>query len=113
MKVKVMAAAALGVALAVPGAPAAAQHHDIVQRPSVHHMRSDHHVRRGFDSGSVLWSGYELESSYDDRDWGPESGNGWWNDRPDRAFPRWVQEQRARGTCDPDRMWWSGSGWHC
>lgn len=47
------------------------------------------------------------------RSFEPNSYNDWWNDRPDRAYPRWVQEQRARGTCEPDRMWWSGSGWHC
>ena len=50
---------------------------------------------------------------YNNRSWDAESYNDWWNDRPDRAYPRWVQEQRARGTCEPDRMWWSGSGWHC
>jgi hypothetical protein len=50
---------------------------------------------------------------YNNRSWEPESYNDWWNDRPDRAYPRWVQEQQARGTCEPDRMWWSGSGWHC
>lgn len=50
---------------------------------------------------------------YNNRSWQSDSYNDWWNDRPDRAFPRWVQEQHARGTCDPDRVWWSGSGWHC
>jgi hypothetical protein len=50
---------------------------------------------------------------YNNRAFDADSYNGWWNDRPDRAFPRWVQEQHARGTCEPDRMWWSGSGWHC
>lgn len=50
---------------------------------------------------------------YNNRSWEAGSYNDWWNDRPDRAYPRWVQEQRARGTCEPDRMWWSGSGWHC
>ena len=50
---------------------------------------------------------------YNNRAFDPDSYNDWWNDRPDRAFPRWVQEQHARGSCDPDRMWWSGSGWHC
>ena len=49
---------------------------------------------------------------YNNRSWEPDSYNDWWHDRPDRAFPRWVQEQRG-GPCDPDRMWWSGSGWHC
>ena len=50
---------------------------------------------------------------YNNRTWAPDSYNDWWHDRPDRAFPRWVLEQRARGTCDADRMWWSGLGWHC
>lgn len=50
---------------------------------------------------------------YNNRSWEPNSYNDWWHDRPDRAFPRWVIEQHARGTCDADRMWWSGSGWHC
>jgi hypothetical protein len=52
-------------------------------------------------------------AAYNNRGWDPDSYNDWWNDRPDRAFPRWVQEQHARGTCEPDRMWWSGTGWHC
>lgn len=47
------------------------------------------------------------------RSFEPNSYNDWWHDRLDRAYPRWVQEQRMRGSCEPDRMWWSGSGWHC
>ena len=50
---------------------------------------------------------------YNNRSWESDSYNDWWHDRPDRAYPRWVTEQRMRGTCDPDRMWWSGNGWHC
>jgi hypothetical protein len=50
---------------------------------------------------------------YNNRSWAADSYNDWWHDRPDRAFPRWVQEQQTRGTCDPSRVWWSGSGWHC
>jgi hypothetical protein len=49
---------------------------------------------------------------YNNRSWEPDSYNDWWHDRPDRAFPRWVQEQRGR-PCSEDRMWWSGTGWHC
>jgi hypothetical protein len=65
------------------------------------------------DSGFYSYGWYSGGSTYDDRDWAPGSGNDWWNDRPERAYPRWVQEQHMRGSCDPDRMWWSGSGWHC
>ena len=64
-------------------------------------------------TGTAFAWGYDLQSSYDDRDWASDSGNSWWHDRPDRAYPRWVQEQRHAGSCEPDRMWWSGTGWHC
>jgi hypothetical protein len=49
---------------------------------------------------------------YNNHSWEPDSYNDWWHDRPDRAFPRWVQEQHG-GPCSEDRMWWSGTGWHC
>ena len=47
------------------------------------------------------------------RSWESDSFNDWWHDRPDRAYPRWVQEQQRSDTCDESRMWWSGSGWRC
>lgn len=72
--------------------------------------------RAGFP-GDFQCSGFAYDDGqwalYNNRSWEPDSYNDWWNDRPDRAYPRWVQEQGRRGTCDPDRMWWSGSGWHC
>jgi hypothetical protein len=113
-------AAALGAALIVT-APAGAQqrlgtisHHRFSQTSPDHGRPGDRRFHRGFDgNAAVAWGNYDLQSSYDDRDWEPQAGNDWWHDRPDRAFPRWVQEQQARGTCDLDRMWWSGSGWHC
>jgi hypothetical protein len=78
-------------------------------------MRGDR--GRDFRSRCAFGDGFAYADGewalYNNRAFDPDSYNGWWNDRPDRAFPRWVQEQHARGTCDPDRMWWSGSGWHC
>ena len=72
--------------------------------------------RRRHD-GTVVCDGWAYADGewalYNNRSWAPDSYNDWWNDRPDRAYPRWVQEQHMRGTCTPDRMWWSGSGWHC
>jgi hypothetical protein len=44
------------------------------------------------------------------RCWDPDCFNDWWNVRPDRAYPRWIFHNQ---NCTPDRMWWSGSGWHC
>lgn len=45
---------------------------------------------------------------YNNRSSAPDSYNDWWHDRPDRAFPRWVQNN---GNCE--RVWWSGGGWRC
>lgn len=102
---KLLIAAALGAALAASPTMARTRH----PFPFVAHAHSDHRFHRGFDGGFAD-SGYDLQSSYDDRDWASDTGNDWWNDRPDRAFPRWVQHNQ---NCTPDRMWWSGSGWHC
>jgi hypothetical protein len=110
--VRMLLAAASVAAFAISPAPAADRHAIGIGIPP--HHRADHRFgRHGGDEGAMVWSGYDLQSSYDASDWRADSGNDWWNDRPDRAYPRWVQDQRARGTCDPDRMWWSGSGWHC
>ena len=110
---RLLTAAAIGAAMFFT--TAAAAQHRITQGPQPRHdNRGDQKFRRGSNpSGVATFGDYELRSSYDDRDWAPQSANDWWHDRPDRAFPRWVLEQQSRGTCDPDRMWWSGSGWHC
>jgi len=75
--------------------------------------RRDNHRRHGGDSGFFVEYDAGAWALYNNRSWDSGSFNDWWHDRPDRAYPRWVQEQRRSGTCDPDRMWWSGSGWHC
>jgi hypothetical protein len=144
MDAKLVAAAALGAALALSAAPAQAQqgpamgfsgtrsestglrgvprefrgaprHFDGCRDIDRRHMRGD--VRRDGRFGCQFGDGFAYADGewalYNNRAFDPDSYNGWWNDRPDRAFPRWVQEQHARGTCDPNRMWWSGSGWHC
>ena len=67
----------------------------------------------GFANCGLFGAGWGYYDPEVNRSWDSDSYNDWWQDRPDRALPRWVQEQQARGTCDPDRMWWSGSGWHC
>lgn len=77
-----------------------------------HHARSDARFGCGALVGGWVYEDGEW-ARYNNRSWGPASYNDWWNHRPDRAYPRWVKEQHERGTCDPDRMWWSGSGWHC
>lgn len=109
---RLLTAAALGAAIFFTTQAAGAQHR-ITQGPPPHNDNRSHPRFQRGSNAVAAFGDYELRSSYDDRDWAPESANDWWHDRPDRAFPRWVLEQQARGTCDPDRMWWSGSGWHC
>jgi len=72
-----------------------------------------HHRRHGSSSGFFVEYDAGAWARYNNRGWDSDSYNDWWHDRPDRAYPRWVQDQRRSGTCDEDRMWWSGSGWHC
>ncbi|HET8750864.1 MAG TPA: hypothetical protein VFM42_09000 [Sphingomicrobium sp.] len=73
----------------------------------------DHHRGRrhgGFGQCAFFggpWGYYDPDIN---RSWDSDSYNDWWHDRPDRAFPRWVRHNQ---NCSPDRMWWSGSGWHC
>ena len=94
------------------GSPPNGSHRD-------HH--GDHHGSSPFDHfasdsrsnghSTVVMETYGGEwARYNNRGWDSDSFNDWWHDRPDRAYPRWVQHNQ---NCTPDRMWWSGSGWHC
>ena len=72
--------------------------------------RDGRHDRRGARcDGIVVLDVYGGEwALYNNRTWQSDSYNDWWHDRPDRAFPRWVQHNE---NCA--RMWWSGGGWRC
>jgi hypothetical protein len=65
---------------------------------------------RGGSSCTVFADGWGYYDPDFNRSWDSDSYNDWWHDRPDRAFPRWVQHNEG---CEPDRLWWSGNGWHC
>jgi hypothetical protein len=77
-----------------------------------HHHRDGRHHRGDFDRDAffAVPLAPEAWALNNNRSWQSASFNDWWHDRPDRAFPRWVQHNQ---NCTPDRMWWSGSGWHC
>jgi hypothetical protein len=66
---------------------------------------------RGRNRGSDVflgdWGYYDPNFN---RSWDSDSYNDWWHDRPDRAYPRWVQHNQD---CDPDRMWQGGGVWRC
>jgi hypothetical protein len=71
----------------------------------------DRRHRRDFCRTDVVMDWYGGQwALYNNRSWAPDSYNDWWHDRPDRAYPRWVKHN---SDCTPDRMWWSGKGWHC
>lgn len=64
--------------------------------------------RRGGDTVVVMdWNGGEW-ARYNNQSWRSESYNDWWHDRPDRAYPRWMQNNQK---CE--RIWWGGGGWRC
>lgn len=131
MDTKLLALAAFGAALALPAS--AGPHHavgigipdakspammgapgltrDQIRCPGVRQPRVGGRSSCAFYGDG--WPYADGEWAYsNNRSWDSDSYNDWWHDRPDRAFPRWVQEQRG-GPCQADRMWWSGSGWHC
>ena len=85
----------------------------------LHHGERDRHDRRrdrdrDFDDDAIvdggIWTYGGEWALYNNRTWEADSYNDWWHDRPDRAYPRWIQQN---ANCAPERMWWSGSGWHC
>ena len=64
------------------------------------------HARRDRDrGGDVLFPYRDYQG---DSLWRSDSFNDWWHDRPDRAFPRWVANNR-----DCQRLYWAGGGWRC
>jgi hypothetical protein len=122
MRYVLLTAAALCATAAVPTAPALADVKTMTARPSTQGGASvrvhrgfggqgdrDHRRDGRFDDGAAVgfWVDGGEWALYNNRSWEPDSYNDWWHDRPDRAFPRWVQN----GSCD--RLWWSGGGWRC
>jgi hypothetical protein len=53
----------------------------------------------------AYYGDFDANRSFDADRW-----NDWWHERPWRSYPRWVQHKES---CEPERMWWSGRGWHC
>ena len=74
-----------------------------------HRRDGDHRRHRDDRRGDVFLEGWGYDDWDGGRVWESDSYNDWWHDRPDRAFPRWVQSNAQ--TCE--RMWWNGSGWRC
>lgn len=113
MRALLFLAAATVAAVAIPATPAAA---DPPQRsftgipPASAHSGFGHGVRfdrrrhRGLD-GAILYYDREYQG---DTAWRSDSFNDWWHDRPNRAYPAWVQRNQG---CE--RQWWQGSVLTC
>ncbi len=121
MKYVLLATAAGLAAAAVSASPAQAQSSAsaaFVGVPSgdagVRVHRGGHGDRRRrdgrFDDGAAIgtWVDGGQWALYNNRSWESDSYNDWWHDRPDRAFPRWVQNNQF---CE--RKYWSGGNWRC
>jgi hypothetical protein len=80
------------------------------ESPGLHRRDGRDHRDGRFDDSGQIGTWYEggQWALYNNRSWLPDSYNDWWHDRPDRAFPRWVQNNQ-----DCQRQWWSGGGWRC
>ena len=77
-------------------------------RGSGHHHG---HGDRGFACGGFTGGWAYADSEWavtNNHSWDSDSYNDWWHDRPDRAFPRWMQSNQ-----DCARLWWGGGGWRC
>ena len=68
-----------------------------------HHRHFRHRQFGGFNGFVAYDRDYQGDTA-----WRSNGFNDWWHNRPDRSYPRWVQDNQR---CE--RMWWSGSGWRC
>ena len=122
MRAVLIIAAATLAAIAIPASLANAQSFAAGSGPGVSSgpfgdfasgPRDGHsqHVRRHRRGNVVVigdggWN--DAWALYNNRGWDSGSYNDWWHDRPDRAYPRWMQSNQ---NCE--RMWWGGGAWRC
>ena len=69
----------------------------------VHGIGVDRARLRGTDTVMIYDREYQGDTA-----WRAESFNDWWHERPNRAYPAWVQRNR-----DCQRKWWSGETLTC
>jgi hypothetical protein len=62
------------------------------------------------DDQIAIWVNSGEWARYNNRSFESDSFNGWWHDRPDRAYPAWVRGNPMMENC---RVYWAGGGWRC
>ena len=74
-----------------------------------HVQDGDRHHRRHNRTDVLIGWGWDGDwAYYNNRAFEPDSYNDWWHDRPDRAYPHWMQNNQ---NCD--RMWYGGDTLRC
>jgi hypothetical protein len=113
MRALLIVTAASLAAITVPAGSAAAEDNDgaFVGIPST---TIDSGFGRGFrndrrrvrsQGGDIFLGDWEYTGN---QTWRPDSFNDWWHERPNRAYPAWVQRNR-----DCQRKWWQGETLTC
>lgn len=64
--------------------------------------------RRHHDGDGGVWINGGEWALYNNRPFQPDSFNGWWHDRPDRAYPAWMRNNQ-----DCARPWFQGNTLRC
>ena len=120
MRAVLIVAAASLAAIALPAASADAQSfaadrslttsHGVSIHGGLGHRDGDRRRHRRSPNVIVVGDGgwNDAWALYNNRGWESGSYNDWWHDRPDRAYPRWMQTNQ---NCE--RMWWGGGAWRC
>lgn len=57
-----------------------------------------------------IWVNSGEWAKYNNQAFQSDSFNGWWHDRPDRAYPAWMRNNQNMPDC---RLYWAGGGWRC
>ena len=113
MRALLAVAAASLAAITVPTSPAVAGDNDgaFVGIPSTtidsgfgNGFRDDRRRRRD-RGGDIFLGDWEYTGS---QVWRSDSYNDWWHEQPERAYPRWMQNNQ---NCE--RKWWAGDTLRC
>ena len=72
------------------------------------HHGGGHHGGGG--GGLGIWVNGGDWARYNNQSFASDSFNGWWHDRPDRAYPAWMRNNQNMPNC---RVYWAGGGWRC
>jgi hypothetical protein len=79
-----------------------------IGHPGFGDNRFDRGRGHGGSSDLGIWVNGGQWAQYNNRTFESDSYNDWWHDRPDRAYPAWMRNNR-----DCARQWYAGSTLRC